>query len=184
VGVGGGIIVDGKLLTGLGGYGGEIGHMLVNPNGSPCSCGSRGCLETEVGERALLTAARRPIDPQGNGREAVAQVVDAADRGDVVAREALARVGDWLGIAVANLVNIFNPGLVIFGGTLREIYLGSAAQVRSRIATNVLQVSREKVRLRTPELGEEATLVGAAELAFTEVLTSPLETLAHTAAAS
>jgi predicted NBD/HSP70 family sugar kinase len=77
-------------------------------------------------------------------------------------------------------VNVFNPGLVIFGGMLREIYLGSAAQVRSRMTTNVLAVSREKVRLRTPSLGDDATLVGAAELAFSEVLTSPLEVLART----
>jgi predicted NBD/HSP70 family sugar kinase len=177
VGIGGGIIVGGKLLTGLGGYGGEIGHMVINPDGSRCSCGSQGCLESEVGERALLAAAGRAEDPRVNGRDAVAAVVDAAGRGDVAARDALHRVGDWLGLAVANLVNIFNPGLVVFGGMLREIYLGSAAQVRSRMATNVLAVSREKVRIRTPDLGDESTLVGAAELAFFEVLNSPLEAL-------
>lgn len=179
VGIGGGIIVGGTLLTGLGGYGGEIGHMVINPDGNRCSCGSRGCLESEVGERALLAAAGRTEDPEVNGRDAVAAVVDAADRGDVAARDALHQVGDWLGLAVANLVNIFNPGLVVFGGMLREIYLGSAAQVRSRMATNVLAVSREKVRLRTPDLGDDATLVGAAELAFFEVLNSPLEALAQ-----
>lgn len=179
VGIGGGIIVGGKLLTGLGGYGGEIGHMVINPDGALCACGARGCLESEVGERALLHAAGRAEDPEVIGRDAVAAVVDAADRGDVTARDALHQVGDWLGLAVANLVNIFNPGLVVFGGMLREIYLGSAAQVRSRMATNVLAVSREKVRLRTPDLGDETTLVGAAELAFSEILNSPLEALAR-----
>jgi predicted NBD/HSP70 family sugar kinase len=180
VGIGGGIIVGGRLLDGEGGYGGEVGHMVVNPNGLVCGCGSRGCLEAEVGERALLTAAGRNETPGLIGREAVRAVVDAADRGDFVARDALHRVGDWLGLGVANLVNVFNPELVIFGGMLREIYLGSAAQVRSRMTTNVLAVSREKVRLRTPNLGDEATLVGAAELAFSDVLTSPLEVLART----
>jgi predicted NBD/HSP70 family sugar kinase len=180
VGIGGGIIVGGKLLGGEGGYGGEVGHMVVNPDGLLCGCGSRGCLEAEVGERALLTAAGRDETPGFIGRDAVRAVVDAADRGDFIARDALHRVGDWLGIGVANLVNVVNPGLVIFGGMLREIYLGSAAQVRSRMTTNVLAVSREKVRLRTPSLGDDATLVGAAELAFSEVLTSPLEVLART----
>jgi predicted NBD/HSP70 family sugar kinase len=176
VGVGGGIIVGGELLDGDGGYGCELGHMLVNPyNGRPCGCGSRGCLEAEVGERALLDAANRP--PELIGRDAVRAVVDAADRGDPLARDALQRIGDWLGIGVANLINLFNPGLVIFGGMLREVYLGSAAQVRTRIATNVLAVSRERVRLRISALGDDATLIGAAELAFSELLANPLEVL-------
>ncbi|MET8140611.1 ROK family transcriptional regulator [Sphaerisporangium sp. NPDC005288] len=180
VGVGGGIITAGQLLGGHGGYGGEVGHMVVNAGGRPCGCGSHGCLEAEVGERALLEAAGR-FGPQ-IGRDAVRAVVDAADRGDSIAQEALARVGDWLGLGVANLVNIFNPEIVIFGGMLREIYLGAAAQVRSRITTDVLYASRETLRLRTPMLGDDTTLVGAAELAFARVLADPLDALARVGA--
>ncbi|GAA0935871.1 ROK family protein [Actinocorallia libanotica] len=174
VGIGGGIIVGGRLLSGEGGYGGEVGHMVVNPGGRPCGCGSRGCLEAEAGELALLDAAGRRGP---GGREGVAAIVDAADRGDVAARDALHRVGGWLGQGVANLVNIFNPAMVIFGGVLRDIYLGAAAQVRSRLALAGLGVARERVRLRTSALGEEAILMGAAELAFADVLADPLETL-------
>ncbi|WP_184987894.1 ROK family transcriptional regulator [Sphaerisporangium rubeum] len=177
VGVGGGVIASGRLLGGHGGYGGEIGHMVVNAGGRSCGCGSRGCLESEVGERALLEAAGR-FGSQ-TGRDAVRSVVDAADRGDVLAQEALNRVGDWLGLGVANLVNIFNPEIVIFGGTLREIYLGAAAQVRSRITTDVIGAAREALRLRTPLLGDDTTLVGAAELAFDQVLADPLDTLSR-----
>ncbi|MEU8268444.1 ROK family transcriptional regulator [Sphaerisporangium sp. NPDC049002] len=177
VGIGGGIIAAGQLLGGQGGYGGEVGHMVVNAGGRPCGCGSRGCLEAEVGERALLEAAGR--FGADIGRDAVRAVVDAADRGDIVAQDALARVGDWLGLGVANLVNILNPEIVVFGGMLREIYLGSAAQVRSRITTDVLHASRESLRLRTPALGDDTTLVGAAELAFAQVLADPLEALAR-----
>jgi predicted NBD/HSP70 family sugar kinase len=72
-------------------------------------------------------------------------------------------------------VNIFNPETVIFGGTLREIFIAGAAQVRSRINRNALPASRERVRLRTPELGEDAPLIGAAELAFQRLLADPLE---------
>ncbi|WP_405090682.1 ROK family transcriptional regulator [Micromonospora sp. NBC_01392] len=174
VGVGGGIIVGGDLLDGDGGYGSEVGHMLVNPyQGRPCGCGSRGCLEAEVGERALLDEAGRPAGHRG--REAVRAVVAAAEQGDAAAREALRRIGDWLGIGVANLINLFNPGVVIFGGTLREVFPGIAAQqVRNRIAANVLPVSRDKADLRVSALGYDATLIGAAELAFTPLLTNPL----------
>ncbi|MET7461831.1 ROK family transcriptional regulator [Nonomuraea sp. NPDC005501] len=186
VGIGGGIITGGHLLGGHDGYGGEVGHMVVNPGGRPCGCGSRGCLEAEVGERALLEAAGRGPEPAPvgeavgrQGREAVRAVVDAADRGDIVAQEALKRVGDWLGLGVANLVNIFNPEMVIFGGMLREVYLGSAAQVRSRLATHAMGPQRERLRLRTSALADDATLVGAAELAFAHVLADPLEVLAR-----
>jgi len=181
VGIGGGIIVGGQLLSGHSGYGGEVGHMVVNPGGRLCGCGSRGCLEAEVGERTVLEAAGR-VGGDHVGRDAIRDVVDAADRGDVVAQRALMRVGDWLGIGVANLVNIFNPEMVIFGGMLRDVYLGSAAQVRSRIATGALAHSRETVRLRTSALGDDATLTGAAELAFARVLADPLDALARVGA--
>ena len=177
VGVGGGVIVGGKLLDGEAGYGCELGHMVVNPyDGRPCLCGSAGCLEAEVGERALLDAAGWPADAAG--REQIGAVVDAADRGDERAREALRRIGDWLGIGVVNLINLFNPGVVVFGGMLREMYVGVAPQVRSRIARNVLPVSRERVRLRISALGDDATLCGAAELAFSGLFASPLTAVA------
>jgi predicted NBD/HSP70 family sugar kinase len=171
VGVGGGIIASGRPVAGHGGYGGEVGHMVVSPNGRPCSCGSRGCWETEIGEHALLRAA----DRDGTGREGILTVVDAATRGDAMAQSAVRQVGDWLGFGVANLVNIFNPETVIFGGTLRDVYLAGAAQVRSRLNRNALPACREHVRLRTPDLGDDAPLIGAAELAFQRLLTNPLE---------
>ncbi|MDA0635080.1 ROK family transcriptional regulator [Nonomuraea sp. MCN248] len=186
VGIGGGIIAGGHLLGGHDGYGGEVGHMVVNPGGRACGCGSHGCLEAEVGERALLEAAGRAqavrngeVHRGRHGREAVRAVVDAADRGDIVAQKALKGVGDWLGLGVANLINIFNPEMIIFGGMLREIYLGSAARVRSQLTLHAMAPQRERVRLRTSALADDATLVGAAELAFAHVLADPLEVLAR-----
>ncbi|MGC9668344.1 ROK family protein [Planosporangium sp. 12N6] len=170
-GIGGGIIAGGRPVTGHGGYGGEVGHMVVNPAGKPCGCGARGCWETEIGEVALLRAAGR----EGYGRECVAAVVDAAVRGDAVAQNAVRQVGDWLGFGVANLVNIFNPEIVIFGGGLRDVYLAAAAQVRSRLNRNGLPACREHVRLRTPTLGDDAALLGAAEVAFEPLLDDPLD---------
>jgi predicted NBD/HSP70 family sugar kinase len=170
-GVGGGIIAGGRPVSGHGGHGGEFGHMVVNPNGRACGCGSRGCWETEIGEYALIRAAGR----DGTGNTVVAAVIDAASRGDAMAQTALRQVGDWLGFGVANLVNIFNPEMVIFGGTLRDVFLASAAQVRGKLTRMALPSSREHVRLRTPTLGVDATLLGAAELAFERLLNDPLE---------
>ncbi|MEU4239413.1 ROK family transcriptional regulator [Actinoplanes sp. NPDC026619] len=171
VGVGAGIIADGRRVSGHGGYGGEVGHMVVNPYGRECSCGSRGCWETEIGEYALLKHAGRTDD---TGREAVLGVVDAAMRGDSQAQFAVRQVGEWIGFGVGNLVNIFNPEAVIFGGTLRDVYLVAAAQIRSRLNAIALPACREHIRLRTPELGYDAALIGAAELAFEHLLEDPL----------
>jgi predicted NBD/HSP70 family sugar kinase len=172
VGVGAGIIAGGRRVTGHGGYGGEVGHMVVNPAGQPCGCGSRGCWETEIGEFALLRATGRAVEA---GRDAVLAVLDAAARGDAKAQAGVRHVGEWLGFGVANLVNIFNPEMVIFGGTLRDSYLAAAAQVRSKLNSMGLPACREHVRLRTPTLGEDASLIGAAELAFEQLLADPLD---------
>jgi predicted NBD/HSP70 family sugar kinase len=176
IGVGGGIIVGGKPLHGDDGYAAELGHMIVNPyDGRPCNCGSRGCLEAEVGEAALLEAAGRAGGPVG--RDGVRAVVDAAEAGDEAARRALDQVGDWLGIGVTNLINLFNPGVVVFGGMLQEIYRGAAPRVRARVAAGGLPVSREHVELRTAALGYDSTLAGAAELGFAALLADPLGVL-------
>ncbi|MGK5520257.1 ROK family protein [Micromonospora sp. URMC 107] len=172
VGVGAGIIAGGRRLTGHGGYGGEVGHMVVVRDGAPCECGSRGCWETEIGEYALLRAAGRS---DARGRDALLAVFDAADRGDLRAQTAVRQAGDWLGFGVANLVNIFNPEMVIFGGGMRDLYLAAAAQVRSRLNSVALPACLEHVRLRTPKLGDDAALIGAAELAFERLLADPLD---------
>jgi predicted NBD/HSP70 family sugar kinase len=172
VGVGAGIIAGGRRLTGHGGYGGEVGHMKVVRDGRPCECGARGCWETEIGEHGLLRAAGRS---DARGRDALLAVFDAADRGDARAQTAVRQAGDWLGFGVANLVNVFNPEMVIFGGTMRDLYLAAAAQIRSRLNSNALGACLEHVRLRTPQLGADAPLVGAAELAFERLLADPLD---------
>ncbi len=159
-----GIIAGGRRVTGHGGHGGEVGHMVVNPQGRECGCGSRGCWETEIARHVSLD------------RDAVLACVEAARLGDPGARAAVRQAADWLGFGVANLVNVFNPTAVVFGGALRELYLAGAAHVRGRLSTMALPACREHVRLRTPLLGDAAPLVGAAELAFERLLADPLET--------
>jgi predicted NBD/HSP70 family sugar kinase len=172
VGVGGGIIVDGRLMTGVGGYGGEVGHMAVNPKGRVCRCGARGCWETEVGEDAVLVAAGLP---EGS----IEDVVAAAERGDKQARAGLAQVGRWLGVGVVNLVNIFNPEVVVFGGVLRQLLPVTEASISLSLQT-ALAAPREQVRLALPALGADSTLLGAAESAFSLLLDDPLRVLSRT----
>ena len=170
LGVSAGIIIGGRLLVGHGGHSGKVGHMVVNPNGLPCGCGSRGCWETEIGEAALLRhAGRSPAD-----RDAVREILAAAAAGEPTARAAVEQVADWLGFGVANLVNVVNPGIVVFGGSLREIYAAGADVVRRRLDEMALTASREHVQLRAAALGRDAALIGAAELAFDQLLADPL----------
>ena len=171
VGVGGGVIIDGRLLTGSSGYGGEVGHMQVNPRGRDCRCGGRGCWETEVGEDALLAAAGR--DHQGLGAD---DVVRLAAAGDTDARRAVAQVTRWLAIGVANLVNAFSPEVVVFGGALRAL-LPSASGPIARAVAGSLVGRHQPVRLAAPDLGGDSTLIGASELAFEPLLTDPLGAL-------
>jgi predicted NBD/HSP70 family sugar kinase len=170
VGVGGGIIVAGQPLTGAAGYAGEVGHMIVNPMGSRCRCGSIGCWETEVGERALLLRAGRPAD---GGTEAVDDVLAAAEAGDERATEAVDTVGHWLGLGVASLVNILNPRVVVLGGLFSRIFPLVAVRLEAELDRSALAAPRSLVHIEPAALGAEAPLYGAAELAFEPFLADP-----------
>lgn len=165
VGVGGGIILDGRLMVGAGGYGGEVGHMVVNPDGGRCRCGRRGCWETEIGEEAVVRAlGGRPGDPVD---ALLAEVPSAADAGR------LAEVGHWLGVGIGNLVNVFNPEVVVCGGLLRKLLPLVADQVREELEA-ALVAPREQVRLALPGMDRDAALIGAAESVFEALLDDPL----------
>jgi len=171
VGVGGGLIVDGRPLIGLAGYGGEVGHMPINPAGVVCRCGSVGCWETEVGERTLLMRAGQAA---GGGRAAVDAVLRDAAAGVPSALGALDNVGRWLGVGLAGLVNILNPQLIVLGGLFGRIHPFVATSLRTEIDRLGLQASSELVDVRPATLGIDAPLLGAAELAFEPLLANPL----------
>jgi predicted NBD/HSP70 family sugar kinase len=170
VGVGGGLIVDGRQLTGAAGYGGEIGHMPVNPDGTRCRCGSIGCWETEVGEGALLRRAGHAADAGREGLEAVLR--EAAD-GSPAVLGALDSVGRWLGFGLAGLVNIFNPQVVVLGGMFGRIHPFVEATLATELARLSLPQSRDVLRIAPASLGVDAALLGAAELAFEPLLADP-----------
>jgi predicted NBD/HSP70 family sugar kinase len=170
VGVGGGIVVSGRPLTGVAGYAGEIGHLPVNPEGLPCRCGATGCWETEIGEEALLRKAGRPA---AGGREAVDAVIAAAFAGDPAALGAVNEVGRWLGRGVAGLVNVLNPRVVVLGGLFSRLYPLLIDHVEEQLDRLALAAPRATVRLAPAQLGIDAPLLGAAELAFEPFLANP-----------
>src|SRR5258706_7157606 len=170
VGVGGGLIVDGRPLTGAAGYGGEVGHIPVNRNGLACRCGSAGCWETEVGEGALLRLAGHP--PDGGRSEVEAVLREAAD-GSAVALAALDAVGRWLGYGLAGLVNVFNSQLVVLGGVFCRIHPFVTRPLAEEFDRRTLPASRALVKIVPATLAVDASLRGAAELAFDPFLADP-----------
>ena len=170
VGVGGGIIIDGRLLSGAAGYAGEIGHITVNPGGARCRCGAAGCLEAETGEWALLRHMGRSGD---NEREAVETVLREASVGSPQAVAALETIGTWLGTGLADLVNIFNPNRIVLGGLFARAYPYLADAVRRQLDEHVQPPSRSMVTISSALLGEDSTLLGAVELGFEPLLADP-----------
>jgi predicted NBD/HSP70 family sugar kinase len=170
VGVGGGLIVGGQPLTGVAGYGGEVGHMPVNPDGAACRCGSVGCWETEVGEEALLRLAGQPA---GGGSHAVEAVLREAAAGSPRARTALDHVGSWLGTGLASLVNVFNPERVVLGGLFSRLHPHVVDALEAELGRRALAASRSLVAVVPGALGVDAALIGAAELALEPILADP-----------
>ena len=169
-GVGGGLIVDGQPLTGVAGYGGEVGHLPINPNGAACRCGSFGCWETEVGEGALLRMAGRP---PGGGRPEIDALLSDAENGVPSALSALDHVGRWLGIGLAGFINVFNPRLIVLGGIFGRILPYVGRTLDDELDRRALSAPRRLVRIVPGTLREDAPLLGAAELAFEPLLVDP-----------
>jgi len=175
VGVGGNLIVDGQPVVGAAGYAGEIGHLPVNPEGGRCGCGSYGCWETEIGERAMLVHAGRPAT---GGREAVARLLEEAVHGEPEALAGLAHMGGWLGIGLAGLINVLNPSLVVLGGLFEQIHPFVATQIADVLERRALPASRELVTIVPGTMGVDGPLLGAAEHAFESLLADPAARLA------
>lgn len=170
VGVGGGLVVDGRRFTGHHGFAGEIGHIPVDPNGAPCSCGSYGCLETVLGERALLE--RAGLDPDGGSRQ-VTRLLAAADAGDPVVLEALAVEGRWLAAGVTALINIFDPEIVVLGALLWRLLPYVQRSMEAEFERRRFRRVQRAVPVVRAAFGTESSLVGAGELAFGPVLADP-----------
>ena len=176
IGVGAGIIVGGELFRGSQGFGGEFGHMTVDPSGPPCACGSRGCLETLAGLEPLLEAAG--LDPAsaatttGSG-EPVSELAGRARMGDQQALDALRDAGRWLGIGIASAANLLNFQAVVLGGFFAQLATWLAAPIAHELERHVLASEWGVPRLLPSTLGPEAAVRGAAAQSLRRVLTDP-----------
>lgn len=168
-GVGGGIITAGRMLEGSSGYGGEVGHMQVNPNGSFCHCGARGCWETEVGEDALVR--RAGMSP--GGRSPAEQVVRLAQQGDPKCLAAVETTARWITVGLIDLVNSLNPAMLILGGMFEEILDLARAEIVEQLHQGIYDAEHQRVELVKPRFGRDSVLIGAAELALQVVLNDP-----------
>lgn len=156
-GVGGGILVDGRLWTGAGGAAGELGHVAVRPDGPACGCGSTGCLEMYASGTAIALAAGAADAKEAERR---------ARGGDPRARAAFDAAADALGVVIAGLVNAFNPEAVAIGGGLVGTFDLLAPRVEALVAARTFKLAREGLRIVPAKLGKDAGLLGAARAAF------------------
>lgn len=168
VGIGCGAIIDGRPLLGAAGYAGEAGHTLVNPDGTECRCGARGCWETEAGELALL---RRAGLADGTG--GVDELVTRAEAGDPVVVRAVTEVGRWLGLGIGDLINLFNPQLVVLGGVYERLFDWLEPALTEGVRARALPAAAELATIVRSGLGADAALIGAAELVLSEVVADP-----------
>ncbi|MCM2415715.1 MULTISPECIES: ROK family protein [unclassified Streptomyces] len=175
-GVGGALVLDGRLHSGSSGLALEVGHLTVNPEGRPCHCGGRGCLDVETDPLAFLTTAGRAPGPQESLLKQSGDLL-RNEYDDVAVRAAAEELIDRLGLGLAGLVNILNPDRIILGGLHRALLDADPERLRAVVADRSLWGRSGSVPILPCTL-DHNSLVGAAELAWQPVLDDPLGALA------
>ncbi len=176
-GIGGGIIIDGKLYLGARGGAGELGHMTVEAGGFKCGCGNTGCLEMYASGTAIAADAvarlRRGEKSSLTGivRGKLAKITSemvgkAAQAGDKLAQDVIARAAYYLGVGMVNIANIFNPQMIILGGGMAELGEMIIAPGRKMVAERAFSINSQSVRVVTGKLGNEAGVYGVTAFAF------------------
>lgn len=176
-GVGGGLILDGRIYGGSTGWAGELGHIPIIDNGPACTCGRAGCLETVASATAMGVAARQAIEAgqsavmarvahEQGGTIDARVVIIAAQQGDEAAREILRQVGDYLGLASAMLVSSLNPELIVVGGGASKGGDFVLEPMRQVIGRKAMPGPSKVVKVVSATLGNDAGLIGAASLVW------------------
>jgi predicted NBD/HSP70 family sugar kinase len=176
IGVGGGIFVGGELFRGAHGYSGELGHVTVDPGGDRCACGSRGCLETIVGQEAIARRAGLDLSGLGRSRPLTDELVKHARAGDPATLAALDHAGATLGVALASSINLLDLECVVLGGAYGPLapWLGDA--VTRSLRERVLSGRWSTCEVRASRLAEGAAVRGAAAQTIRSVLADPWTT--------
>ncbi|MFF4548684.1 ROK family protein [Streptomyces sp. NPDC001406] len=171
IGIGAAVVVDGQLLRGTRGFAGELGHVPVRPDGPPCPCGGRGCLEQYAGEEAVLRAAG--LEP---GEDLVGLLARRAEGGDEDVRRALRDAGTALGIALTGAVNLLDPESVVLGGALAGLSPWLLPSLERELAD---RTAGPACPVSVSRLGSEGPLLGAAHFVVRAVLDDPTMVAAH-----
>lgn len=177
-GIGSGHMISGAVYRGATGVAGEIGHMVIDPEGNPCACGNRGCLETLVGTRALVARAVALAQEAGGSALqspdiTIDSIEDAALAGDPVALQVVDEAATHLSSAMAAILNLLNPSAIVLGGSLSRLGGMLLAPIRERVRTQTLVNSAAAASILATELGPHATARGAATLVLDEALKDP-----------
>jgi glucokinase-like ROK family protein len=168
-GIGAGLIINQQIYGGTTGSAGEIGHLTIDENGPLCSCGNRGCMEAFAGGHAIALQAKELVK---SGKRTLLsniplenltaqEVAKAARRGDLPSQEIIMRAGTFIGIAIAGLVNLFNPGAVIIGGGVAQAGDLLTTSIRQAVRERALRASEQGVHITTAMLGKRSSLMGA-----------------------
>ena len=166
IGVGGGIISEGKIFRGSKGFAGEVGHMVIDPNGETCMCGKQGCLETKVGSRVAVENYRKRTGRQVSFEE----LVHLLRTNDPVSQKIFTDMGVALGIGIGNLVDIFNPRCIILGGALEQVEGIILPVITATFVKNSLFPSFEAIRIIPSALGSDSCVLGCVALVLDEVI--------------
>lgn len=177
-GVGSGHILRGSIYRGTTGVAGEIGHMVVEPDGEPCSCGNRGCLETVVGTQALIRRASQLLSDYPDSRLAsvdltIEAIESAALEGDPLALQLVRDTGVHVAAATAGVINLLNPSAVVLGGSLARLGPMLLAHVREAARSRTLVNSMAASSIMVTQLGPHAIARGAATLVLDSALADP-----------
>ncbi|MDQ8732971.1 ROK family protein [Paenibacillus sp. LHD-38] len=160
IGIGTGIILNKELYKGASGFSGELGHLSIEYDGKPCSCGNRGCWELYASENALLERAALL------GFENLEELLLAATAGDERVIELIRSIGDYLGAGIANIVNVFNPNVVIIGNRMSRAAEWLEPAVQAAVDQRTLPYHRERMRILFAELQDQSAVRGAAYYAI------------------
>jgi len=165
-GIGGGIILDGELYRGVDGAHPEVGHQVLDPAGPPCSCGFRGCWESLAAGPAMAAwfQSQTPGDSSSCDALTAKRICELAQQGDSLARKAVEREAYYLGLGLANLINLFTPDTIVLSGSVMKSATLFLDGIRSVIRSGCRFVPAEKTELTLASLGEDTNLIGAARV--------------------
>ncbi len=171
-GVGGGIVLDNKIWQGADGMAGEVGHMTLIPDGRACGCGNSGCLEMYASARGIVRSYREAtgmLEANQASEVTSAQVYQAARNGEPLARQVMKSMGSMLGIGIANLINIFNPNMIVIGGGVKDAWDLFIGATHEEIMKRAFQVPAERTEIVPSLLGDDAGIIGAAAAALQKI---------------